>query len=70
MVRFGTVPITSPLGPGCLYSVRAVLASVDRGIPLDVSFYFIVETRNYAIIMSKIDFLLFKKCITNKCEKS
>ena len=41
------------------------LASVHRGIPFDIIFYFIVETLNYANIMSRLDSLF----ITSKCGK-
>ena len=47
----------SPFQPDCLYGIRAVLASVYRGIPLDIIlfYYFIVDTHNYANIISRID---------------
>ena len=50
------------LVPECLYGIRVVLASVHWKIPLDIIFYFIVETLNYAnIIMSMIIYYLLKK---------
>ena len=53
--RFGTVPFTLPLVPGCLYGIRAVFKCQFIGESLLKFFYFTVETLNYANIMSRID---------------
>ena len=51
---FGTVLFSLPLIPVCIVYVL-FFASVHWGIPLDIIFYFVVESLKYVHIMSRID---------------
>ena len=53
--HFGTIPLTLLLVPGCLYSTHAVFNVSSSGYPSSHYFNFIVETPNYANIMSRIN---------------
>ena len=64
---FGTVSFSLPIVPDYVYSICTIFSVSLSGNPSTLFFYFIVETLNYANIMSRsINYLLF---IANKCGK-